>query len=267
MIKNKGIDNGREFDWGKASRDYAKYRDIYPVDFYNKLSDNGLCISGQKVLDIGTGTGVLPRNMYHLGASFVGADISENQIKEAERLSKEQSMDIKYIVSPAEKISFPDNTFDIVTACQCFMYFDTSILVPNIYHMLKPGGRLAVIFFAWLPDEDEIARQSENLVLKYNPSWTGGHMKRYPLETPDWSLDYFDVEKKITFDMSVPFTRETWNGRMKACRGIDASLSADQIEAFSSEHMELLNQIAPESFNILHYGTILILKIKKCRPE
>ena len=32
-MKLEGIDKGNSFDWGKTSRDYAKYRDIYPVEF------------------------------------------------------------------------------------------------------------------------------------------------------------------------------------------------------------------------------------------
>lgn len=88
MQYNKRIDNGRGFDWGKASADYAKYRDIYPPEFYQSIIDLGCCKSGQKVLDIGTGTGVIPRNMYKYGAEFIGTDISENQIKFAKELSK-----------------------------------------------------------------------------------------------------------------------------------------------------------------------------------
>ena len=74
------IDNGKTFDWGKTSTDYAKYRDIYPNEFYQSILDLGLCRDGQKVLDIGTGTGVIPRNMYQYGAKWIGTDISENQI-------------------------------------------------------------------------------------------------------------------------------------------------------------------------------------------
>ena len=55
IIQN--IDEGKPFDWGKTSEDYAKYRDIYPQDFYDYILDLGYCKSGQKVLDIGTGTG------------------------------------------------------------------------------------------------------------------------------------------------------------------------------------------------------------------
>lgn len=77
-ISNKKIDGGKPFDWGRTSADYARYRDIYPQEFYDKIIKRGLCTSGQSVPDLGTGTGVLPRNMYHYGAKWVGTDISEN---------------------------------------------------------------------------------------------------------------------------------------------------------------------------------------------
>lgn len=38
-IINKNIDHGKAFDWGKTSEDYAKYRDIYPKEFYAKLAE------------------------------------------------------------------------------------------------------------------------------------------------------------------------------------------------------------------------------------
>ena len=68
-IKDNRIDAGKAFDWGRTSEEYAKYRDIYPKEFYQKIIDRELCIKGQKVLDLGTGTWVLPRNMYQYGAN------------------------------------------------------------------------------------------------------------------------------------------------------------------------------------------------------
>ena len=53
-IKDSRIDDGKAFDWGRTSKDYAKYRDIYPEIFYKKIVDRGLCIEGQSVLDLGT---------------------------------------------------------------------------------------------------------------------------------------------------------------------------------------------------------------------
>lgn len=261
MIKNKNIDNGKGFDWSLASEDYAKYRDIYPKEFYERIVGLGHCISGQKVLDLGTGTWVLPRNMAEYGAKFTGTDISENQIKYARKLTEAAGLDIDYIVSSAENLDFVSDSFDVVTACQCFMYLDKKIILPKVHKWLKPNGHFLILFMAWLPFESEIAKASEELVLKYNPLWTGGGMTRYTLTEPEESKEFFTVSDTITYDLDVSFTRESWNGRMKACRGIDASLSKEKIAAFEKEHLTYLSTVS-EKFTIKHYATILDLKKK-----
>ena len=134
---SSNIDAGRPFDFGRTSSDYARYRDIYPEIFYRKIADKGLCLNGQKVLDIGTGTGVLPRNMYHYGAEWTGIDISAEQIEQAKRLSEAEGMNISFQVKAAEDIDFPPESFDIVTACQCFWYFDSNTVIPLIADILK----------------------------------------------------------------------------------------------------------------------------------
>ncbi len=258
-MKLQNIDHGDAFDWGRVSGEYAKYRDIYPERFYQTVASLGLCVKGQRVLDLGTGTGVLPRGMYRYGADFVGVDLSENQIREAVRLSRESGMEIDFRVSAAEEIDFPAGSFDVVTACQCIMYFDKAVLVPQVHRILRDGGHFCVLFMAWLPDESEIAKTSEELVLKYNPHWTGAHMKRHRLEAPEWSKALFEVSHAVAYDLNVTFTRESWHGRIKACRGIGASsLTDEQIAAFEAEHLAFLNTVE-EPFDIPHYVTVLDL--------
>ncbi len=79
-ITNAAFDHGNPFDWGRTSEEYTKYRDINLNAFYEKLAELSLGVKGQKALDIGTGTGVIPRNMYGYGADWTGVDLSENQI-------------------------------------------------------------------------------------------------------------------------------------------------------------------------------------------
>ncbi|MCM1165724.1 MAG: class I SAM-dependent methyltransferase [Lachnospiraceae bacterium] len=252
------IDNGKPFDWGRTSEDYAKFRDIYPREFYEKIVSRGLCVSGQRVLDIGTGTGVLPRNMYRYGAKWTGTDVSENQIAQAKRLS--EGMDIDYYAMPAEELDFPDSAFDVITACQCFWYFDHGRAAPNLARMLKPNGRFVVLVMEWLPFEDGIAAESERLVLKYSPEWSGAGETVHPINIPDCYFGSFKLAYHEEYRLDVPFTRESWNGRMKACRGVGASLSESEIEQWEREHTAMLNGLAPERFEVRHYAAVAELE-------
>ena len=95
------IDNGQGFNWGKTSDAYARYRDIYPPQLFEKLHTFGVDIAGSRWLDLGTGTGVAPRAMAHYGADIVGTDISPEQITQAKRLSA-TIPNIRYLTAPAE---------------------------------------------------------------------------------------------------------------------------------------------------------------------
>jgi SAM-dependent methyltransferase len=265
MITKNDIDHGKAFDWGRTSDDYAKFRDIYPDIFYDKIIEMGLCVKGQRVLDLGTGTGVLPRNLYKHGAEFTGSDIAENQIEQARRLSAETGMNIEYVVSPAETVDFPDSYFDVITACQCFIYFDKDVIGQKLHRLLKDGGHFCKLSMIWLPCESEIAQTSENIVLKYNPTWTGAGFTRkssaFGSALPDCLEGLFEIANSETFDVPLTFTRESWHGRMKACRGIGASsLSAEQIAEWEREHIAYLQSV-PEIFDIPHF--VIMLNMRK----
>ncbi|MDE6538830.1 MAG: methyltransferase domain-containing protein [Ruminococcus sp.] len=260
-IKDKNIDSGKAFDFGRTSEDYAKFRDIYPQKFYDNILKRNLCIKGQKVLDLGTGTGVIPRNMYSYGAEWTGIDISENQIEQARILS--ENMNIKYYAQAVEDINFPCNSFDVITACQCFWYFDHEKIMPELYNILKPNGSILILSMAWLPYEDKIAEASEKLVLKYNPEWSGAGETLHPIFIPEYYKEKFRLVYHEEYHLKVPFTRKSWNGRMKSCRGIGASLTESEISAWECEHINLLSKIAPDNFEIQHYVAVAELKAIK----
>lgn len=260
FVTDQRIDGGKPFDWDKASSDYAKFRDIYPTEFYKKIISRHLCMEGHQVLDIGTGTGVLPRNLYRYGAKWTGTDRSAAQIKQAKRLS--QGMDIAYEAVAAEDLCFPAHSFDVITACQCFWYFRHEAVMPKIYHMLKPRGSLLLLYMAWLPSEDAIAGASEKLVLQYNPAWSGAGETMHPIEIPACYFNLFELVYHEEYPLAVPFTRESWHGRMKACRGVGASLSEPEITRWEQAHQQMLADAAPEAFTILHYSAIAELQKK-----
>lgn len=152
--------------------------------------------------------------MYRFGAHWIGSDIAPNQIAEAKRLST--GMEISYLVSPAEELDFAEKQFDCITACQCYWYFDNQKASPVFARLLKPHGKLFLLCMEWLPYSDKIAEASEKLVLQYNPKWSGSGETKHPISVASELLEYFDLTYHEEYELDVPFTRTSWNGRMKA---------------------------------------------------
>lgn len=245
MLSNKNIDYGKEFDWGLTSDFYSKYRDIYPKELYERLHELGVAADGTSWLDIGTGTGVLPQNLYNEKASITAVDISEEQINYARLKAHEHGWNINYMVSPAESTGLSDNSFDIITAAQCFWYFDREKMISEIKRMLKPGGKFIKVYLTYTLD-DEIASESHSLVKTINKNWT---------PNVSGSKDMFDdlFEGRVTesFYCKIAFTRESWHGRMCACRGTLASMNKDTFSEWEKKHKEFLSS-CPERFTIKH---------------
>lgn len=237
------IDKGNEFDFGRVSGEYSKFRDIYPASMYEKLIDFGIGKRGQKILDLGSGTAVLPINLSRTGAEFTATDISENQIEFGKHLVKEKNIpNISFKVCPAENTAFPVNSFDVVTAVQCFHYFDAEKAANEIHRILKPDGLFCKIFMDWLPYEDEKIFEMEQLVLKYNPKWSGGGFKEYIFSFPTWANKRFEIENVHSYDTVLSFSKEQWLGRIISCRGVGASLSESKIKEFENEYRGILSK-------------------------
>ena len=239
------VDDGKAFDFGKTSKAYAKYRDIYPEEVFEKLHEIGVGVQGCRWLDLGTGTGVIPRGLAKYGADIVATDISEQQITEAIALSKDYS-NIKYEVLAAEDISYPEHSFDAVTACQCFWYFDPNTVVPVIKSLLKPGGVFLKLYMSYLKEES-IAQDSNSIVKRINGNWKGASPALQDLNT-----HYFEDPHTETMLVDIPFTRESWHGRMMASRGVMASMNAKQLAQFDAEHRKMLEEKYPERFTVRH---------------
>lgn len=260
----KSIDSGNSFDFGKTSVDYGKYRDIYPQSMYQKLIEFGIGKSGQNILDLGSGTAVLPVNMHSTNANFTATDISENQVEVGKQIVKSQNINnISFKVCSAENTGFDDNTFDCVTAVQCFQYFNADTASKEIFRILKPNGLFCKIFMDWLPYQDKIIAEAEQLVLKYNPTWNGCGFEKFRYNYPQWAENGFIIDTIHSYNTDIKFSKEAWIGRMKSCRGIGASLSAQKVNEYENEYRELLKKYPTDYLMLKHQIHIEIYKAIK----
>lgn len=254
------IDKGRDIDWGKTSADYAQFRPGPPDEFFERLRALGIGTPDQRILDLGTGTGVIARALARRGAAVTGIDVAESQIAQARHLAEAEGDSARFIVASAEDLPFADCSFDAASANQCFLYFDLPRTLTSLRRVLSPGGRLMISHFNWLPRLDPVACASEALVLKYNPSWEGADFDGKVEIVPDWLPDDMQLESFFQYDADVPFDRQSWRGRIRASRGVGASLGAREIEMFDKEHAELLERQAPPTFTVKHRIDARILR-------
>jgi cyclopropane fatty-acyl-phospholipid synthase-like methyltransferase len=209
-------------------------------------------LPGQRILDLGTGTGALARRFASQGASVTGIDIASGQIDQARMLSSQNGLDVAFHVTAAEASGLADHTFDVITAFQSWLYFKKPDVCREVVRLLAYGGRLVTGHLCWLPRLDPVARRTEELILKYNPQWAAADYSGDIPACPAWSVDNFRVSAVLFYDEPILFTRESWRGRIRACRGIGATLSDEEVRNFDAEHQRLLEQTTAETFTILH---------------
>lgn len=89
--------------------------------------------------------------------------------------------------------------------------------------VLKKDGVLVTCHFSYLPRKDEVARETETLILKYNPEWTAADMAHEIPAHPEWAKDALNVRAMFYYDEAIAFTRESWSAwflqRFWCCTG------------------------------------------------
>jgi len=246
------IDGGRAIDWSRTSTDYASHRPGPPGRLYDLLAALGVGGAGQRVLDLGTGTGLVALEFARRGALVSGIDVAAGQIAAARESARVEGLAVDFAVAAAEAIPFVDASFDAVVASQCWMYFDVERTLAEVRRVLRPGGVLVTTHFSWLPRADPIASASEALVLALNPGWQGADWSGRVATEPAWATGRASVAAMFWFDADVPFTRAGWRGRMRACRGIGASLPDADVAAFDAALAAWLEANAAPTFSVRH---------------
>jgi demethylmenaquinone methyltransferase/2-methoxy-6-polyprenyl-1,4-benzoquinol methylase len=100
---------------------------------------------GERVLDVGAGTGVSTEEMGRSGAFAVGADLSIGMLRAGHRVRP----DVSLLAGDALRLPFADGTFDAVTISFALRnVVDTEAALREFGRVTRPGGRLVVCEFS-----------------------------------------------------------------------------------------------------------------------
>lgn len=238
---------GKTIDFGKTASDYRNFRAGFPPEFFDALSVKNYIRPKQTALDIGTGTGTIARGLAQKGLIVTGVDPAQALLDEAAKLDRDTGVNIHYRTGSAESLTEADDSFDLLTAGQCWHWFDRPKAAQEAKRVLKPHGRIIIAHFDWLPFAGNVVEATEQLILKYNPKWTmGGGSGIYPQWLQDLAEAGFSTIETFSFDLPVYYSHEAWRGRIRASAGVKASLSAEETVRFDNELSQILLKDFPE---------------------
>jgi len=231
--------------FGAAAADYARYRKGFPPETLDRLEAHGIGLSGQRVLDLGCGTGTIARQMAARGCTVVGLDVDSRMLEAAGEMALVDGVEVDWVEAPAESTGLPDGSFDSIVAGQSWHWFSQDEATAEVGRLLAPDGRFAVCGFDWLPLPDTVPGATEALIEAYNPAWDLGGIRNYePSLLPLFDRVGFKVLVTFRFDLDVVYAESAWRRRIAASAGI-VNLPHEEAAAFDRELAAMLAQRFP----------------------
>jgi ubiquinone/menaquinone biosynthesis C-methylase UbiE len=244
---------GRPIDFGRTAADYERHRPGFPDNFFERLEALGWIAPGRRVLDLGTGTGSLALGFAARGLVATGLDIADELLEVARHSAAERNLDARFVTGQAEATGLDESSFDLVSAGQCWWWFDAAAATMEAKRVLARGGRLLICNFSYLPLSGNVAHRTEELVLKHNPGWPkAGWRGVHPEQVQALDKAGFEQVESFSYVVDVLFSHEAWRGRVRTCNGVGSALGAEEVIRFDEDLAELLAHEFPGEFVVPH---------------
>ena len=128
----------RAASFARVADAYEQARPGYPADAVLWLAGETPC----DVVDLGAGTGKLTRSLAALGHNVVAVEPLGEML---DRL-RATVPGVTAVTGSAESMPLPDGAADVVACAQAFHWFDQEAALAEIARVLRPGGRIALVW-------------------------------------------------------------------------------------------------------------------------
>ena len=174
---------------------YARARPGYPREAVEWVLEDA---HGRQVVDLAAGTGKLTAALVDVGAAVVAVE----PLDEMRAALRASVPGVEALAGTAERIPLPDGSADAIVVGQAFHWFDPAVALAEIARVLRPGGRLGLLWtlrdgtVPWITELDRILDWPADVVGRAGElgrAEVAGHPR-------------FDGAEERTFPNPEPFT-------------------------------------------------------------
>ncbi|MEU2348451.1 methyltransferase domain-containing protein [Modestobacter sp. NPDC049651] len=134
-----------------ASGDYGLIAEEVVLPLGTVLADASGVGPGDRVLDVGAGTGNAALAAARRGATVVASDLTPELLEQGRRRADAAQLAIEWQEADAEHLPFPDASFDAVLSCIGVMFAPHHrAAADELVRVCRPGGRIGLL--SWTPE-------------------------------------------------------------------------------------------------------------------
>ncbi len=227
--------------FSNRAANYVRYRPDYPREIMPFLAKNCGLTKDSIIADVGCGPGISSRMFLENGNCVIGVEPNDAMRSSAiEQLSGFHNF--KVINGVSDATTLPDASVDLIIAAQAFHWFDPVTTRAEFERILRPGGRIVLIWNERQLDTTPFLIEYEAFLLKYANDYP---VVRHEIIEADSIRGFLgDDMETVTFPNVQVFDFEGLKGRMLSASYMPAETDPiyetmiDELRSIFAKHAE-----------------------------
>ncbi|MBP1990284.1 class I SAM-dependent methyltransferase [Paenibacillus eucommiae] len=231
---------------------YVKYRPDYPKEMIDFLYEDLGFSASSTVVDMGSGTGIFSKLLLDRGSRVIAVE-PNLEMRSAAEAQLEGHNHFTSVAGTAEGAPLESQSADFVVAAQAFHWFDRGLAKLEFSRILKPYGKVVLIWNNRQADQSAFNQAYENILLKYGKDYT--QVRHTNLHEDDFK-EFFQngAYTKKTFAHQQRFDFDGLKGRLLSSSYIPLPGEWNH-EAMLEELQTVFNQFNENGIVTFHYDT------------
>jgi SAM-dependent methyltransferase len=149
---------------------YIRYRPGYPEDIVEAITRGAGLAPGATIADVGSGTGISSQLFLKHGFQVIGVEPNDAMREASDRMLSGYP-GFRSVKGTAQATTLADASVDLVTAAQAFHWFESPETRAEFTRILKPGGKIALIWNERRIDTTPFLRDYEALLNRFGTDY------------------------------------------------------------------------------------------------